>query len=369
MRFLGLDVGTTRMKCGIYDEQGNFVYSDSIDYGEIKKGKGKYIDIESISKDAIELLVNAYKKFPYDTIAVSSLGESFVAFDKDGNILFLPMLFTDSRGKDEAEWANSFKEEIFQISGVFPQGMYSVYKLLWIKNNCPDIFNKIDKIFLVNEYISYLLTGERVIDYAQAARTGMFDIREKVFSKTLADKFGININIFSTPKPCGNIIGKIKEEYKALFGTSDIYVVTGGHDQVCATLGSGITESGLCTDGMGTCETITAVYDNPSNDLKMGSYGYPNVPFLDSLYCTYLLNYSCGSLQRWWLSHCFQEEEIRDGSVFPKVEGEFEDKPTGLLVLPYFEGAANPYQNIDAKGAILNLTIQDSPSTIFKGIL
>ena len=370
MKFLGMDVGTTRMKCGIYNENGELQYTDSIDYGELQVNRESYIDIVEILSSAYRLLERAYKNCPFDTITISSLGESFVLLDKEDNVLFYPMLYIDPRGKEEAEMQRENREQIFQISGVYPQSMYSVYKLMWIKKNFPDIYAKADKVLLVGEYISYKLTGIRSIDYSQAARTGGFDIHKKQFSDELCILFGLKKTLFSPAIPSGTIIGEVKKttirEWKA---TTPIYVISGGHDQVCATLGSGVVESGACSDGMGTVECLTAVYNSLTVEKEIGEYGYPNVPFLDKFYCTYLLNYSCGSLTRWWLSTCFKEDEITSGKAFIEIEKGFQDFPTGILVLPYFAGAATPYQNIDAKGAILNLSLVDNPSKIYQAIL
>lgn len=370
MKFLGLDVGTTRMKCGVYNEKGVLEYQNSVDYGELHNEKESYIDVDTIFSSAFALLKKAYQNCPFDSIAISSLGESFVLLDKKDNVIFYPMLYTDPRGKAETDEQMKNAEKFFSVSGVYPQGMYSAYKLLWIKKNRPNIYKEADKVLLVNEYISYKLTGIRAIDYSQAARTGLFDVREKKFSGELCDLLGIDKALFSPAVPSGTIIEKVKNDIAKEWGADKpVFVVAGGHDQVCATLGSGVTKAGDCSDGMGTVECLTAVYESPSCDGKMGEYGYPNVPFLDKLYCTYLLNYSCGSLTRWWLSTCFSEEEIKKGTAFEKIEKDFTDVPTGLLVLPYFAGAATPYQNIEAKGAILNLTISDNPSKVYQGIL
>ena len=74
--------------------------------------------------------------------------------DKKDNVIFYPMLYIDPRGKKEADEQMINAEKIFSVSGVYPQGMYSAYKLLWIKKNRPNIYKEADKMLLVNEYIS-----------------------------------------------------------------------------------------------------------------------------------------------------------------------------------------------------------------------
>lgn len=371
MRFLGLDIGTTWLKCGVYDESGVLCYEYAADYGETLRGEEKYIDIAAIEREAKNAVVNAYKVCPFEALAVSSLGESFVLLDDNDNILVPPMLYTDARGKDEAKYMMKDAERIFGIAGVFPHAMYGAYKLLYIKNNYPILYAKAKKVMQVNEYIAYKLTGIRALDCSMSARTGIADIHKKEISNELCDLFGINKELYSPVVPCGSIVGKMKKDFAdALGADKDIFVVAGAQDQVCATIGSGALEAGECADGMGTVECITAIYKKPSADSKMGKCGYPNVPFaIDGLYATYLLNYSCGSLTRWWLRNCYGNNSIASGQAFIKAEKDFCDKPTDLLVLPYFDGAATPFQDGDARGAIIGLSLADSPSRVYQGIL
>lgn len=366
MNYLGLDVGTTRIKCGVFDDDGNLIYNGGVDYG----GISEHIDIYELKEQVFKLLKKAYNVCPFCALAVSSLGESFVLTDKDDNVLFLPMLYTDERGEEQADKLSEYSEKIFNISGVYPQSMYSAYKLLWIKENKPETYKKADKALLINQYVNYLLTDKNAIDYSQSARTGVFDIRKKEFSEELCELFGIDKRLFGTPVESGTVIGKVTEPVKEKLNfKADVYVVAGGHDQVCAAIGSGVTESGYASDGMGTVECITAIYDKPSDIKQMGKEGYPNVPFFKDKYCSYLLNYSCGSLTRWWLEQVYGKDGIVNGQAFKDAESEFTEEPTGILVLPYFAGAANPYQDVNAKGGIINLSLTDGKGRIYQGVL
>ena len=361
MRFLGIDVGTTNMKCGVYDEDGNLLYLEGREYGTKRRELADYIDVETLVKTAKELLLDAYKACPYDTIAVSSLGESFVLLSNDDEVLFLPMLYTDARGKDEADSMMAHLDELYAISGVAPQGMYSAYKLLWIKNNAPEVYKKGAKAMLVAEYLGYVLTGVRAVDYASASRTGVFDVKNKVFSRRACDLLGLDVEYFGNPVRSGSVIGQVVVE-----GLEKVTLVAGGHDQICASIGAGAVEAGACSDGMGTVECITAVYDTPFTAREMATSGYPNVPFaVDGLYASYLLNYTCGSSVEWW-------REVTGYKVakdFFALEDEFTSEPTGILALPYFAGAATPYQNIEAKGALIGLTLNDGAKRIYQAVL
>ena len=92
MRFLGLDIGTTRIKCGIYAENGSLLYSDGEEYGVRQWERETCLDIEGLQRCVKKLLKRAYSRFPFDCVAISSLGESFVLLDERDEILFPPNL-------------------------------------------------------------------------------------------------------------------------------------------------------------------------------------------------------------------------------------------------------------------------------------
>ena len=215
------------------------------------------------------------------------------------------MLYTDPRGEEQAEQVAKTlgKQKIFSVTGTVPHAMYSVYKLLWWKQNRPEIYRKADKLLLICDYIGYLLTGKRVIDYSLAARTGVFDIRGKCFSEELLSALGIDRNLFSVPMPTGSVVGDILPSVTKELGLpKGCRLILGSHDQICATLGAGVFQAGQAADGMGTVECITAVFEKAPDDLRFGEMGYCVVPFLRDLYCTYIFNYTSNSIVNWFRS-------------------------------------------------------------------
>lgn len=373
MNFLSIDVGTTCCKCQLFSDKGEIIFYRALEY-DLKKIDGEiYVDADAIHDNVFSLIRDAAKVDEVNSIAVSSFGEAFVLLDKKDQILFNPMLYTDVRGEEQAtEIKKLFDDEyLYSTTGVLPHPMYSISKLLWIKENYPDSFKKADKVLLIGDYIGYLLTKQRVIDYSLASRTGVFDIKNKVFAKDILDKLDIPASLFSTPMLTGSIVGKVDKVVSTTLGLSnDCTLVLGSHDQICATLGAGIIQSGQAADGMGTVECITAVFDAPPQNPNFGKMGYPTVPFaLDGLYCTYILNYSSGSLVNWYRKGIIHGYSGDKSNFFEYAEGEIPTEPTGLLTLPYFAGCATPYQDSNAKGAIVGLSLTTSDIDIHRSIL
>lgn len=373
MNFLSLDVGTTCCKCQLFSESGEILAYRSEEYPLQESGGERYVDAEGIWSRVKEMMRFAAAKGGFSSMCISSFGESFVLLGKADEILFLPMLYTDPRGAAQAEEILQMfgAEALYERVGVLPQSMYSLSKLLWIKETAPVAFERADKALLICDYLGYLLTGERVIDCGLASRTGAFCVREKKFDTALLSALGIDAALLSRPKPAGSMVGKVRRALLRECGIEgDVSLVLGSHDQICSALGAGAVRAGDAVDGLGTVECITPVFEAAGADVRMGRQGYPLVPYaVEGLYCTYMFNYSSGLLINWFknaLLHNFRGEEE---NFFAYIERGMKDGPTGILTLPYFAGAATPYQNIAAKGAILNLTAAATDSDLYQSIL
>ncbi len=372
MNYLSLDIGTTCCKYQLFSEKGEILAYRAEEYALKSVDGEQYVDIERVWQIVKSMLQSAAKEGDFGSIAISTLGESFTLLDEKDEILFLPMLYTDPRGEKEVDWLlEKFgAERLFSTTGVLPQSMYSICKLMWIKNNHPDLFARADKVLLTCDYLGYLLTGKRVIDYALASRTGAFNVETLSFDEEILSTCGVAPSLFSMPRRAGTIVGDLKKELCEELGIPTCKLVLGAHDQVCATLGAGVISAGQAADGMGTVECITVLFDKKPTDVNMGKQGYPCVPFaVDGLYCTYILNYANGSIVNWYKNKLMHGYKGGESSFFDYIEKEMSDEPTGILVLPYFGGAATPYQDINAKGAILNVDLQTTDSDLYKGIL
>ncbi len=367
MNYLSIDVGTTGCKCQLFSENGEILkyLFEEYDFKEIDGFH--YVNVHAIEAQLRNMISDIACHFEVSSVCISSLGESFVLLDEHDQILFYPMLYTDSRGEAEAEEIRTTigEERAFLITGVVPHSMYSLSKLLWIRRHAPEIFQRAVKVMLIGDYIGYLLTGERVIDHALASRTGAFDITKLEFSKEILGAFDISPELFSCPKRAGSIVAKIKKKWGI-----DAVLVLGSHDQVCTSLGAGVLQAGDAVDGMGTVECITTLFKEKPNSAEMGKQGYPCVPYpAGGLYCTYILNYSCGSAVNWLRKKIMHGYRGEEKDFFAYIEKEMSDEPTGILTLPYFGGASTPYQDLNAKGVIINLTTDTRDCDLYQSLM
>ena len=369
MNMLCIDVGTTASKAQVFDEEGEILFYRSVECPLITQNGERYVDIVAITSAVKELIKEAATSVEIDSVAFSSFGESCVVLDENDEVIAYPMLYTDTRGESEAKEIEQLfgRKSVFERTGTVPHSMYTVSKLMWLKNNDPR-FETADKVFLIGDYFGYLLTGKRVIDYSLAARTGVFNVKDKCFDKDMLKAIDLPIGLFSTPMPIGTVVGTVSEKAaKELSLTSECVLVLGGHDQVLACIGSGVTRAGECADGMGTVECITAIFDKPKLDIAFGNMGYCVVPFLDDLYCTYMFNYTSNVVVNWFRKDVLHGYKGEYESQFEYLEGS--SASSDVLLLPYFAGSATPKQDMNAKGAILNLTDKTRDVDIYRAIL
>lgn len=371
--YLSLDVGSTCCKAQVFDENGEILFYRVRECPLKRSGGFVYADIAFITETVKSLVREAARSAAIDSVCFSSFGESFVLLDGNDDVLTDPMLYTDGRGSEQAELACALfgKEKIYSETGVMPHAMYSVYKLLWIMEHEPEIYKAARKLFLIGDYFGYLLTGKRAIDFSLAARTGVFDIKNKVFDRDLIDGFDIPVSLFSQPMPAGSVVGKVTPRAAEEFGLPrDCVLVLGSHDQVCTALGAGVVREGQAVDGMGTVECITAVFKEKSVGTAAGEAGFPIVPFaVEGLYCTYICNYASGSIVKWFKDEILHGYRGEEENTFSYLEKNFTEAPTGIYTLPYFAGSAIPFQNNGAKGAIIGLTTSATDSRLYQSLM
>lgn len=377
MKIAGLDIGTTGCKLTVFDENGVYLDKAYQDYPVKRKSGEHEVDAEAIMDGVRGVMKKMGRKFPdIAGIGVTSFGESFVMTDANGKPLHKVMLYTDPRGKEECrELETTFGGRyLASITGTKPHEMYSISKMMWMKRNKPEIYEKAAHIFLMEDYVIYNLTGITQIDYSLATRTMAFDITSLEWSEEILAYAGIEKRLLSKPVPTGTPAGKLLPEIAEETGIQpDAMVVSISHDQIAAAVGAGVFQSEKAVDGAGTVECITPIYDELPNLEAMYEGSYAVVPYvLPGKYVCYAFSYTGGALVQWCIETIAKREkeeaESKNISVFDYLEEEFTD-PTGLLVLPHFAGAATPYMDIASKGAILGLTMATTVQDIYRACM
>ena len=383
MKIAGLDIGTTGCKCTVFNEQGKFLDKAYRDY-PVKRAVGCHeIDISAIMDGVYGCIAQMAGKYhDIEAIGVTSFGETFVCTDVNGVPLLPAMLYTDPRGRGEClELSGKLGERgIAHITGLRPHEMYSISKIMWLRKNRPELYGAVQRIFLMEDYVVYHLTGQAQIDYSLASRTMAFDIRKLEWSREIFEAAGVDMGLMSHPVPSGTAAGRVRASAAAKTGLSrETRVVCVGHDQVAAAVGAGAFDGSVAVDGAGTVECITPVYDElPDIDVMYEGY-FSVVPYvIPGKYVAYAFSYTGGALMQWCVDTAAKKEKelaARQGITVNEylerayLEAHGKDVPSGLLVLPHFAGAATPYMDTGSRGAVLGLTTSTQTIDLYRGCM
>lgn len=360
----GLDIGTTGCKIVLFDEFGKQAMTAYREY-EVKRNQGLHeVDIPAVFNAIKEVLAET-AEYEISAIGITSFGETFVMLDKNDNQLTPAMLYTDPRGKEECrELEIKFgKETLAKKTGTIMHEMYSIPKLMWLKKNMPKAVAKAKCILLMQDFVVYMLTGVRQIDYSLSARTAAFDIKNKCWIDEIYDFVGIDTKMMSTPVPSGTVAGTIKPQLAdELKISKNIQIVSGCQDQIAALVGANVLNKGEAMDGIGTVECVPFILDDIPQDFSIYEGGYSVVPHINGNYACYILSYAGGATLKWF------RDKLANTS-YAELDKEVSDKPTDLLIMPHFAGAATPYMDSSSKAAILGLTFEHTKSDIYKALM
>ncbi len=272
---IGIDLGTTVCKCSVYDDSMKLVSQEGMEYPLI------YLPNGHIEQDANlwwqlskQVVIKALEKIPdknnVKAISVSSQSMAFVALDESGNTMSNAISWLDERGYSELEdIKKGFGEKnIYDRTGKWLFGAYVLPKLLWLQKNDPEFF-KASKIAFPMDFLILRLCGTHLTDRTIASGTMMYNIVKNEWDQDILDRFGIDRCILPEVRLSGTVAGYIqKDAAKELGLNPDVFIVTGGQDQKCASLAAGIDESS-CTVSLGTAAAIEMLYERPVMDPKM----------------------------------------------------------------------------------------------------
>ncbi len=381
MAVAGLDIGTGGCKCTIFNADGKISTYSYIEYSPERTPEG-YVELnpELVWNSVFHVIKKAAAQHSGDIVealCITSFGEAGVFLDKEGRNLRNSLLYTDFRGETQcSQFIEKLgRDEILKRSGHTPHPMFSFSKIMWVKENEPEIYKKAEVFLQYSDYILYKLSGSKYIDWSLASRTGLFNVIEKKFDEVLLDAADIDAGLFPTSVQPGTAVAEMNPRIAYELGLKkNVKLILGGQDQICAALGAGVIKTGMAVNGIGTVDCITPLFDNPVINSKMADAGFSCIPYMiPGHYVTYAFNYSGGALLRWYKEKFGQAviEKIgkTESGIYSSLENLAPKEPTGLLVLPHFQGAATPYMDIDAVGAIIGLTSDTDAFSLYRGIM
>jgi xylulokinase len=208
-----------------------------------------------------------------------------------------------------------------------------------------------------------------------AGRTMAFDLREKRWAPEVLGAAGVDPSKLPDVAPSGTPVAAIPDPICEDLGLPrGVVAATGGHDQPCGALGSGIGAPGLAMDATGTVECITPIFDAPvlTDAMRQNNYCcYHHV--VPGLYASLAFNFTGGSLLRWYRDQFgtieMEEARVSGLNVYDIMIGKAASGPASVFVLPHFTMTGTPWFDAHSRGAILGLTLATEKDQILKALL
>lgn len=354
---LGVDVGTTSLKAVVFDENAVAVKTITKDYTLEVKGDCVEFPAEEYWRIFSEALDEAKQDYTISALAIDTQGETLIVTDEDGNPLAKAIVWLDNRAAAQADAirAKFGERRVYEVTGQ-PEitATWPACKLLWLKENRPEVWAKIRRVFLLEDYLLYRLTGRFVTERTLQSSSIYLDIRSGCWWKEMLDFIGLDESKLPELLSCGEIVG----EY------GGITVATGAIDQIAGAIGAGVVEKGIVSEMTGT----TMVVFVPSDDIP--AYN-PNskVPChvnYDGKYCLLSWTPTAGIALKWFKNNFCENFSFRELDELAEKVSPGSD---GLTFLPYLCGSTMPKYNPDARGAFYGLTMEHTRAHAVRSIL
>ena len=373
---MGVDVGTTGVKAVVFDESGKLLSRAYEEYPLLFPFPGACeLDSRTVIDAALRVIKSAAAQAgaPVRAIGIASQGEAFTPLDADGRMLGNIMTSSDTRAQSLVQpWSEAFgQERLYRNTGHTAYPMYSLFKLLWLKQNQSDVWARASKFLFCEDLLAYVLTGETRTDYTMAARTMMFDVAKKQWSPEILDAIGLSADQLPEVVPSGGIVGTVKP---AIGLGSDVKVAVCGHDQPVGALGCGAAAPGMAAYSIGTVECICPAADRLilSPELMAANLAtYPHV--LPNTYTTVAFNVTGGSVLK-WVRDNFATEEASEAlgkgeDPYDRIIAAASDEPANVILLPHFGPTGTPHFDAHGAGALFGLKLSTSRAEVLRAVL
>lgn len=286
-----------------------------------------------------------------------------VALDKYGEVIRPCILWNDGRTEKQTAYLNEVvgKQTLSELTGNIAFAGFTAPKLLWLRENEPDNFARIDKIMLPKDYLAYYLSGVVATDYSDASGTLLLDVKNKCWSQKMANVCGISLQNLPELHESYDVIGTIKHDIAARFGMSYVKVVIGAGDNAAAAIGTGTVNDGDCNVSLGTSGTIFVCQNKFSVDRNNALHSFAHANGKWHLMGCIL---SAASCRKWWL------EDILETCDYATDEQQISNVDSGTVIfLPYLSGERSPHNDVNAKGAFVGLTATTTRAQISRAVL
>lgn len=263
MIFLGIDLGTSYFKAGLFDEQGNLI---GLGRCAVEKSthNGTQCELSVASfwftlRECVSQAIQAAGISPNEIVSMSfaSQANSFLLLNEDEQPLTPLILWPDERARQVPEKLKlvSERDDFQKKTGL--GGLLSVHSMVvkidWIQENQPDTWSEVRHIMTISDYLTFSLTGKKITDYSTFSLTGLLDLQEEKWWDAALSSLNINENYLNIPQRSGTFVGTLTESGSKQLGlSSDTKYFLGGLDHHMVGVGAGLPGTLNISESTGT---------------------------------------------------------------------------------------------------------------------
>lgn len=370
MLYIGIDLGTSASKFLLVDEVGRVLNTVTKEYplsfprpGWSEQDPAHWW--QACLAGVPELLAG------FDAKQVAGIGvggqmHGLVALDAAGNVLRPAILWNDGRTAAQVDYLNETvgNDKLSAWTGNIAFAGFTAPKLLWMRQNEPDLFARIAKILLPKDYLVYRLTGVHATDYSDASGTLLLDVAHKRWSSEMLDLCGVTEaqmpTLFDSWQPVGTLTAAAAT---ALGLPTDVVVCAGAGDNAAAAIGTGTVGEGRCNISLGTSGTVFISSEqfrvDPHNALHAFAHADGGFHLMGCML-------SAASCNKWWM-----EDILHDGDYAAAQEAIVPEKlgRSHVFYLPYLMGERSPINDTNARAVFLGMTMDTTRADMTQAML
>lgn len=365
--YLGIDLGTSAVKLLLLDKNGKIVKTVSKEYGV------NYLNSNWAEQNPEEWwgavchglkdILDKNIKEELKSISFSGQMHGLVVLDEEDKVIRPAIIWCDQRTEKECIELNSLPW-LGKVTGNQALTGFTAPKILWLKNNEYENFQKIKKIMLPKDYIAYKLSKIHGIDVSDASGTLILNVLERKWAKEMIEYLGIREENLGKVFESMEVIGNIDKEIAKSFGINeDVKIVIGGGDQAVGAVGVGAIKEGIISVALGTSGVVFSSTDEYRADKNYRLHSFCDA---NGKYHQMGVMLSAAGAFKWWVEDV---NESKDYGYYNEIAEKVEVGSKGLYFLPYLIGERTPHNDSNIRGSFIGLTHNHKKGEMTRAVL
>lgn len=370
MLYIGIDLGTSAVKLLLMDGEGEIKNIVSKEYPlEFPQPGWSQQNPEDWKKAVLEGIPELLRGFDASQVAGIGAGgqmHGLVVLDRDNNVIRPAILWNDGRTAKQVDCLNQEigQEKLSALTANIAFAGFTAPKLLWMRENEPELFARIAKIMLPKDYINYILTGVHCTDYSDASGMLLLDVEHRCWSKEMLDICGISESQMPQLFESYETVGTLLPETARVLGLPEsVIVCAGAGDNAAAAVGTGTVGEGACNISLGTSGTIFISSEKFGVDPHNALHAFAHA---DGRYHLMGCMLSAASCNKWLMEDIFQTQDYagEQADITPDKLGS-----NHVYFLPYLMGERSPINDTRARGTFVGMTMDTTRSDLTQAVL